>query len=278
MKYNKTTFKIIKLTAILCLPIFFVAFSRISPDSADDYKVIKVIGSIIVKNTGNPLSQGDVIGSSEAIIFKSAGAKASVISKADGRLILAANGQSKSEGSSLKNNLLPAMSNISSRSGSILNVLDLHNYCQGNHLILDEEKIFVSPKAFPMNDTGFFFARYTYKGEVIDKKLSHKKDTLVINRKQLFTIDDIAVENPEAVDISLFYYSRKVPRMISKIQLVFADKIQLKKELKTLLDEMTLKSYQQKLDEITSYLNEFYGKPDEENLKLWLRLNMAFVK
>jgi hypothetical protein len=51
---------------------------------------------------------------------------------------------------------------------------------------------------------------------------------------------------------------------------VFPDFEQLKQEVKIILEQMKDKTYNEKLCEISSYINDFYGKPEENNLKVWL--------
>ncbi len=239
---------------------------------SENFKVIKVAGNIQVKTSGNMLSQGDVIASTETIIFKTEDARASVISKKSGRFLLSAQGKIESP---LKNNLIPAMNNISSRSGSILNLIDFQTYCKGKHVILDNVSIYISPQAFLMSDTSFFYTEYTYKGESINKKLLFHKDTLIINRDQLFTIDNVAVENPESAVVKIFYFAKGSAKMISDMHLVFPEKNLIKKEVQTILGEIPTKSAADKSNEIISYLNEFYGKPDKENVIRWLKTNFG---
>ena len=35
------------------------------------------------------------------------------------------------------------------------------------------------------------------------------------------------------------------------------------------------KSYNDKIAEITSYINDFYGNPESNNLKIWLKENFS---
>lgn len=51
---------------------------------------------------------------------------------------------------------------------------------------------------------------------------------------------------------------------------VFPDLTELKIEVQIILDEYSDKKTPEIIEEVTSYLNEFYGKPNKENLKKWL--------
>lgn len=257
--------------SVLMIVLVSLTGARITErKAADNYKVIKVFGTIVVKKTGSALAQGDVISASETIIFKTTDAKASVISEKTGRFVLSPGGKQEA---SLKSNLLPAMSNMSSRNGSLLNLVDLQAYFNGNNVILDEVRMYISPQSFPMNDNSFFYVQYEYKNEKINKKLPFKGDSLTINRDQLFTIDGAAVQHPEHIGASLYYFSNNISSLITQVNLVFPAHSQLKNEVQIILGETKQKTYKEKTNEVISYLNEFYGKPDAQNVKEWLARN-----
>ena len=66
---------------------------------------------------------------------------------------------------------------------------------------------------------------------------------------------------------------------INTFYAVFPEKNALKQELKIILDEMAKKTEKQKLEDVLSYINEFYGKPDKENVKSFLTTHFdLFVK
>jgi hypothetical protein len=51
---------------------------------------------------------------------------------------------------------------------------------------------------------------------------------------------------------------------------VFPDNSDLKDEVAIILQEFEGKDDKVKIKEVTSYLNEFYGSPQKENLGAWL--------
>ena len=75
----------------LLILLSFVLFSKLA-FSIEKYTIIKVIGTILIQKTGNPLISGDIILPSDAIVFKSPESKASVISSEKGRMVLSADG------------------------------------------------------------------------------------------------------------------------------------------------------------------------------------------
>ena len=241
----------------------------------DKYTVVKVLGSIIIKKTGAKLAQGDVILATEPIVFKSPEAKASVISSQNGRFILSATSQENNI-ANVKSSLLPPMSNISTRSGAILNLNDLKNNFTGNYLVLKQIEFPITKSAFPMNDSSFFYFTYKHNEENINKKLSHKGDTLLIIEKELFKVDGKTIHHPESTLVKSYYYSNKKPVFINEFNIITPDNTQIVKEVKMIVDHSKNKAYAQIVEDVNSYLNEFYGKIDKNTVKLWLKENFKF--
>ena len=73
------------------------------------------------------------------------------------------------------------------------------------------------------------------------------------------------------------YYRDNIDKKSYKINTfkpVFPDLVELKFEIELLLNEFPKDSSNEfKISEITSYLNEFYGKPQKQSLYNWLEKN-----
>lgn len=249
-----------------------VSFTIKKPLTPDDekYKVIKVNGHIKNKKSGKELAQGDEFLSNTPLDFKSPEARAAVISPTKGRFVLTA-GNNTSNGS----NLVPAMNSVATRSGALLNLIDLQNAFVDNYVIIDEVKLKIGKDAYPMDDNRFFYIEYEWNGELIPKMVSFSNDTLVIKRDELFTIDGNAIENPFSIQLNLYYRidDKNENHKISTFSAVFPNEKDLKDEVTIILNELTKKKDKDKFTEVLSYINEFYGKPDKDNLKLWLADN-----
>lgn len=239
------------------------------PDD-DKYKVIKVNGQIQIKKTGKNLSQGDEFAPNTPLDFKTAESRAAVISSSKGRFILTADNNSKGS------NLVPAMNSVATRSGAIINMIDLKNVFSENYVIIDEVRLKIGKDAFPMVEgEKFFYVEYEYNGEVIPKILKHSIDTLILSREEIFIIDGKVVENPSVAEFKLYYRDETKGDLgestpISTFNAVFPDTKSLKGEVKIILDELAKKTEEQKLEDVLSYINEFYGKPDKDNVKSFL--------
>lgn len=252
---------------VLFLSSIFLIFTLItSADKvADEYKVIKVSGEILYKNSGKEMSTGDVFNSNTSLKFNSDNSRAAVISKLKGRFVLAPPSKSK------KTNLVPAVNNISSRSGALVNELDLKNHFSGNYLILNRLELPISESTFPQDKQHFFFLSYDYNGEKIAKKLPNEGNKLIFNKNEIFSIDGEKIK-PFETEMILLYRdaTTKENKTISKFTPVFPDNELLKKEVAVILNEYEDKTEEKKFNEVKGYLTEFYGKPYDDNLKEWL--------
>lgn len=240
--------------------------------SQTDFRVIKVNGSIVLKTKGISLETGTVFSDKEDLLFRSEDATAAVINSQKGRLVLTSKNHDLS---AARPNDLPSMYNISSRGSSLLTLNDLSNHFSGKYVVLDKQAIQINRNAYPMDREHFFFLRYTYKGEEINKKLAFSDDTLIIDKKSLFTIDGNPIPGPENTSIKIFYRKGTESVFINQFDLIFPDMNQLGKETKTILDEIKEKPVKAKAEEVDSYIAEFYGKVYSRNLIDWLNKNFG---
>ena len=242
-------------------------------NAADTFKVIKITGEIVYKKNNKQMLQGDQFSENEELLFRTNESRAAVISVQKGRFILAP-GVDKNK-LSVKSNLLPASSNISSRDGSILNLLDLQNYFNGKVVILNRHKVFVGKENFPQTEKAFFYIKYNYNGEEIPKKLSFENENIIFDRKEILSIDGKPI-NLQTMDCKLYYMSeKKLSTFVNDFVLVLPENENLRSELEILFGEISAKSSKDKLDEVMSYLNDFYGRANKTNVVSWLQDNMG---
>lgn len=234
----------------------------------NNYNVIKVNGTIIVNKNNNELQRGSVFEENDKLDFKTSNARAAVINSSKGRFILMPN---NSNIAYARANLTPSMSNISTRAGAIISKVDLSNCFCGNYVIIDKSYIKISPNTFKMDEDNFFYIRYTYKDEEINKKLSYSSDTLIIDKSELFTIDGWPITNPNITKMELLYMSKgKSSIEISFFNPVFPDREELLSEIEVIIDNLKDKSKKEIISEVANYINEMYGKIDKTNVERWL--------
>ena len=87
------------------------------------------------------MKKGDIFLPGTELSFKTQQSRAAVISSLKGRFVLSASekGQTK---------ILPAANNISSRSGALINLLDLQKHFDGNYLIIEEMALEIGESKF----------------------------------------------------------------------------------------------------------------------------------
>ena len=232
-------------------------------DKKSNYKVIKINGKIVFVKTGTDLKRGDVFAQGTPLEFVTLSSRAAVISQSV-RYVLQANSKGKVK-------ILPATSNVTSRAGALINLIDLQNHFSGRYLIFDNEKLQIGKEAFPMDENHFFYVKYYYNGEEIAKQLSFEDNFLFLRKDELFKIDgvDIPVDEKEMV---LYYRdnTNKKSYKINSFVPVFPDLEELRVEVDMLIEGLGEVSAEQKMAEVTAYLNDFYGKPQKDNLTNWM--------
>jgi hypothetical protein len=260
------------ISVVLSSITWFTLTSETLP-AADNFKVIKVDGKISFVKTGKAMLTGDQFLSDEKLSFATQDARAAVISKINGRFVLTPDAKG---GTAV--NLVPAMSNVDTRSGALVNALDLKNHFSERYLLLKELELKINKDVYPMNANNFFYLQYEYNGEKVAKKLDKfKEDVLEMTASYIFTIDGKAVAIPRETKVALYYRDdvNKKSNKINDFVLVVPNDSELVDEIKIILADLGNKTMEEKKAEISAYLYEFYGKPQKENLDDWLKNNMG---
>ena len=252
---------ILIVTASIAIGMSFEVGKKV--DKKTNYKVVKVNGRILFVKKGTDMKMGDVYIAGTSLRFITTTSRAAVMNKSV-RFVIQSNAKGKVK-------VLPATSNVTSRAGALINLIDLQNHFSGRYLMFDSEKLQIGKEAFPMDKQHFFYVKYKYKEESIAKRLDYENNYLKINKEDLFKVDgkSIKVEEKEMT----LYYRNDIEKKSFKINTfipVFPDLEILKMEVTVLLSESGKLTSDQKLVQVTSYLNEFYGKPQKDNLINWL--------
>lgn len=258
------------------IALSFLMFFLIQVSYSQNYKVIHVNGKIQKLSNKELLDRGSGLKTDEKLNYITQGARAVVVDATAGKRMILEN--SVQGEASVKASMSPSMGNISSRSGSLLQRLDVKNHFQGKYVILETLKIPINPQVFPQSDTQFFFVRIVYKGESINKKLYHHADTLMIHKDSLLRVDGKPINNEDITEMHLMYYS-KVNDNITTTSIsdsfypVFPDLQELKLEVELLLATLPIDSEMSKFDFVNGYVQDAYGKTNYENIKTWFDKN-----
>jgi hypothetical protein len=237
---------------------------------AQNYKVVHVNGDIVAESTHKNIVRGTAFGEKEKFQYKTNDARAVVINaKLGTRFILKGK---VSENTFSKANLTPSMGNISSRGGALNNRLDLKNHFDGKYVILGQLEVVINKAVFPMNDTQFFYISYIYNSETINKKLEFHGDTLIINKDSLLKIDGKPIKNEDITQMKLMYYTKNNGKVnlitiSDSFYPIFPDENELKSEVDIIINALPKDA--NKLKPVIDYINEVYGKVNNDNVDMW---------
>ena len=238
----------------------------------DLFTVIKVSGNIVIERTGSSLGIGTAFAQNENLLFKVPDSRAAVINPQRGRFLLTSDNLNEFRNS--KSNFLPSAGKISTRSsfsGSKANALK--DQMEGDFVILNEINILVDTTVFPLTEKKFLYISYEYNSRTINKKLTFHSDTLIIKRNELLTVDGKVISDPHIDNMKLIYLKEDEPYLTTTVcsfNPVFPDNKAFSQEIGVIIDKMDKKSYDEKVNEIAAFIEEFYGKVDENSLKRWL--------
>ena len=254
------------MKAIAYLFLFFTLwFPSVSGQS--DFKVIKVNGSILLRTRGVSLETGTVFSEKEDLLFRTEDATAAVINPQRGRLVLTS---SNHDLASAKSNYLPSMYNISSRAAKLLTASEISEFFTGRFVVLDKHATLIDDVAFPMNKNNFFFLRYTFRGQEINKKLSFDGNAFFIDKKTLLSVDGSPIPSADNTKIRLYYRRGKESVFLSEFDLIFPDIDKLADETKIIMEAVSAKPKVDKIAEVGAYITEMYGRIPGEDLEKWL--------
>lgn len=257
---------------VLFFSVVFYLTSSFGILVVDEYSVIKVIGGIKRTKSNKNLFTGDKILSNEKLTFEQSTSKAALISKEKGRFML-----NSSPSGIVREGLLPAMNNVSSRAGAMLNALDLEKHFSDRYLVLSGYCLEISPAAFPMDDTHFFFLRFDYEGESVSKKLRFDGNKLILEAGEILKIDGKTINLKPGTKMELVYRNTadKTSQTVSVFEPVFTDEKALKDECKLIIKELSQESDESKKEHLLAYVTENYGKPYQDNWTVWLKQNLG---
>ena len=253
--------------------VFMIVVLSVPAAYAQDYfTVIKVSGNIVIERTGSSLGTGTSFSQDENLLFKIPDSRAAVYNPQKGRFIITS--QNVTEFKSLKSNYLPSAGKISTRALGISSRRDdFKKQFEGDYVILDKAKIIVDSDIFPLSEKKYFYLTYDYNNKIINKKLTFRNDTVFIIKDELLTVDGVVIPDPDFSEMKLVYLEEGEEygsEIICSFKPVFPGINQLKQEIKVIVEQMEMNSYQDKINEISAFMKEFYGRVDESNLKRWL--------
>jgi hypothetical protein len=235
-------------------------------DKTEQYFVIKVQGEIQRLKTGNLLNTGDEIISNEALNFRTDYSRAAVISPSKGRFILSS--PSKPESDS-RGNFLPPMNNLSSRAVIASTANDILEYFNGEILFLGQDTIKYDNSKLVLDKDNYFTISFDNDGVENKSILSASEGLICINKYSLF-------KDQQPKTARLTFHGTLTNDQKVEFVPVFPDNEKFLGEVKLIISNSSKKQRKEVVTDITSYLNDFYGKISQSTVDSWLKQNMNF--
>jgi hypothetical protein len=236
------------------------------------YTVLSVKGEIILEKTGRPIQEMDEICANDKLSFSTEDSKAAVLSSDQGRFIIKMSKKKKNDNLTayVKSVIMQGTGNLSSR-GEVT----LESEFGDVYFVVVKYALPIDIKNYPLSENNFFYIKYLFDGKEINKKLKFNRDTLFIEKENIYKVDDKSIDQGKVENVTLYYYEKEknTSTKITSFQLIFADESKLTKEIN---DYITLlrnggKYNDYILQEVLLYLTDIYGNINIDNVKVWLQ-------
>lgn len=231
---------------------------------AQEYQVIHVKGDIIREESGESLKAGDKVSDDERIQFKTKDAMAAVLNPELGRFILKSEADKETRADLfyvIKSTVTPVRGGMSTRAAGINNAFDMQVYfAEATYVWVGEYiALRVSSVTFPQDENNFFFLRYEYNGNQINRRLDHKEHTLLMKKKDVFDVEGKMIAPSDASNFELHYYrdENEESMLITEIDFAFVSR----DELMTIYNSFKDAS-KYPFNDVADLLSNMYGKCD----------------
>ncbi|MCX6158859.1 MAG: hypothetical protein NTY74_12850 [Ignavibacteriae bacterium] len=261
-------FKLLTLCVIL-ITLASTCFSQ------DCYTVMKVKGTVYNSSKGKDVSAQDELCSSDKLVFKSSTSVVVVHSSSKGRFTL------KSQAKDTKSEFACIMGDVLKQSGSgnlsSRGVTSLQDEFKENYFVIGALRIKVEDKNYPMNDNTFFYLRYKYNGEDVNKKLEYSADTLIFSKDKIYKVNENVVKEDDVEQVTLFFYDKinKTSAQISSFKLSFLEENEIKSEIQKIVEIASSlnKTKEETHKDALSYISDTYGNFNVEAFEQFYKNN-----
>ncbi|MGB3345608.1 MAG: hypothetical protein WBA61_16985 [Aequorivita sp.] len=225
-------------SSLKCLSIAILIALSIPAYAQLEYKVTYIQGIITIKDT--KLKVGDIFLSTDKIDFKNSDAIVKVCCSGEGKPVIFYGANVEKSGSkSLKENQQYLSSLGSSRGATKeMDINDFKSFLATPILgIIDTLRIPINTQEYPINDASYFYLRFNYNGEEINKRLSVENDAVLISN-YIFNLPNIGDIQPSSLPVLFYYHNALLEQstlITSDFYPVFIDSSQLKQGLAPVL-------------------------------------------
>lgn len=248
---------------------------------AQDLYVLHVNGDILNTTNNANLKVGDMISQDASLSFGSNNAKAVVIGKSTGKMLLDGSKSKKSptgEFMSLVSEVLfPIQSNkqMSTRSVLLETVADISDYFNGDAYVFITDSIIldINKDKYPLSEANKMALRFTSGEEVYNRVIpTIGTNKLLLEKDSLFK--GASLEEIESVDVYYVIMATRKVDHVGSFNPIFVDQHQLKEELVSL--KSFLETNQKAKDveiqaELYQYVLDIYGQTDFNMFSEWVK-------
>lgn len=248
---------------------------------AQDLYVLHVNGDIINTSNSTTIKVGDMISNDASLTFSSKNAKAVVIGKSTGKMLLDGSKSTKSstgEFMSLVSEVIfPIQSNkqMSTRNVLFESVPNISDYFNGSPYVFISDSIVleINNTKYPLDDEHQMAMRFTSGEDVFNRWIPNYGDNqLLIEKDEIF--EGSSKDQIEVVDV---YYVIKETRKIDHVGSfipIFVNQDQLKEELTSLKSFLETNHSSKKNiieTELYQYVLDIYGQTDYNMFNQWIK-------
>jgi hypothetical protein len=253
-----------------------------------------VKGTVINKKTKHTLKLQDQLRPSDELIYQTPDARVIVYSTGKGRFLLdkpTADKAAKEDAplsaywSFVKNLFMPATASehLSTRSLETPAIDDLETFFGINTFVFigDTYKLRVDRGEYPMSGGKYFVYKYVYNGTDYSKRIAHAGDTLIFDRKSLYTVKDQVISPEKAGKVEIYYFNaRTSPLKITAMRPIFLPEDQLKKELQSMINILKPRQLSEEnlIDQLYEHVVVVYGRTNRQMLEEWIARNLNLYK
>lgn len=244
----------------------------------ESYFIIQLKGAILNKTTNKAVKMGDKISHEDQLKFLSSDAAAIIMSTKRGRFVIRPDVKKGTENELtvfVKNVLLPVKStgNLSTRGGEEDGIIDLKSHLGADKFVIIGDKLSMrlNTAKYPIGEDKFFIYRYEYAGKPVSKRIPVEGTNIIFDKNLFYQTQGttISPDNVEQVDIYYFDAATKNSTEIAKFSPLYLAENQIKDELKVQYDIFISQKLSKEdiVKELLGYINDIYGKTDEQALK-----------
>lgn len=265
------------------LLIAYFLLSCLSAQAQEEYYVVlHVKGKVSLTKSGELLKPNTQVSPNAKVTFSSPNDLVAVLHPTKGRSIMKPSRNPESGSSELiafvKNTLVAGTGRASTRAGKFTNFIEIDSFFTASPLMYykgqvaligPKVKFKVSQEAFPLNAKSFFFARYEYNGEVINKKMGFEGDAFILDKESLYKIDGQPITPSQIRNFQLFYRNATTNQstFITKTKPNFVPEFKLREEVELLMEYYLKDKGEEKIiEELLEYIADAHGKVDKDHL------------